>query len=259
VSHRKRGLAVAMNDIVMDIVMKRYGSMFMGALDGKVKNASYMNGVLGERKRQEKNDILVSSTRVLPFWAATNDLKKLLDYMPLSDGLNRVALNPIVRKLVEFKYREPAYRDYTVKLVNPQGVIPSNNPSGPGFVVNETLSLLYGVGKPEVGGTYRVEFESGRACDFYFIRHVASKSGLPDGICAQIQIVDKRDASKRELARALKIVCNEFFKSGCFTVLLQNWANIPAADLLKAKFLPSRVEHKSELLDLDHPLYFDLL
>ena len=222
--------------------------------------------------RAAERATVMTKTRLIPFWACTRDLAELLRYMPLSSELlTKVILSGPVRRLLEFSFRQQqaadadaAKSDYRVCLVEPRGIsypVPGS-PETTGFVLNETLSTLYGTGHPNVAGTYRVDFLKTRHfAEVSFIRHVIARRGLSEHkSCVQIQIVDRGDTTRAELCRALKIVCDEFFEwkgsnrknnsNGddnendnnnlpCIAVLMQNWIGIPAVDLLRIRFLPS--------------------
>ena len=219
VKYRKLGLAVKINDMVCDVIGPRYNVMYMGAFDGKMKHESFKKNMVDSDNAKSKKPFWVSRSKLLSLWASTNDLEVLHRYMPLPGVLAKIALNPMVRKILEFRFKEPKNKDYEVSLVNPTGINFSPKFRGVGFVKNETLGNLYGTLVPEVAGTYQVKFKTGEYCEFYFIKHVATKPGLPDTLCAQIQIADRGTATKKQLTHALKIVNNEFFKSGCIVTL----------------------------------------
>lgn len=269
VKYRKLGLAVKINDMVLDVIVPRYHMMYMGAFDGKMKHESFKKNMVDSDEAKSKEPFWVSRSKLLALWAATNNLATLHCYMPLPRFLAKIALYPPLRKVLEFRYKEPQKMDYEVSLVSPSGINFAPNFTGVGFVKNETLELLYGPSHPDVAGTYQVRFETGEYCEFYFIKHVATKPGLPDAQCAQIQIVDRGTASNRQLARGLQIVNHEFFKAGCIVTLIQNWSDMPLATLLLARFLPSDrklgfqlgsfYRLRSKIIDMTNVVLFDLV
>ena len=248
--HRKRKLAAALHDAVIDFLGSTYVGVthYMGAFDGLQKDKSFEQGVYAEREgallaasdsasaaaaaaasaaaaAAQARSTVISKTRMIPFWACTRDMAELLKYMPLSSELlTRVALSGPSRRLLEFSFREPAAaaandteKDYSVSLVEPRGItypVPGA-PETSGFVLNETIAALYGTKRTNVAGTYRVNFlKTNHFAEFLFIRHVDVKKGLEKErrSCAQIQIIDRGTTTRSELSRALQIVCNEFFE-----------------------------------------------